>query len=204
MRDPDDPDSIARLITGDPHAFDELYKFLAEWLRLFIKNKYGRLGLTFQDAEEIVNDALLEAHKNITTFRPGERSLKTYIFELARWKAVDRLRKRSRVNKRDALDDVGKGNVLPLEHLTDENHASLIKTDAPDFVTAVEEAEHATIFLAEVDKLPPNERDALRYAGIYKDEQIAFMHNTTAGSIRTARHRAAKKVRDALARYKNS
>jgi DNA-directed RNA polymerase specialized sigma24 family protein len=77
VRDPDAPDSIARLINGDPNAFNELYKFAAESLRLFIKKNYGRLGLTFQDAEEIANDALLEAHKNITNFRPGERSLKT-------------------------------------------------------------------------------------------------------------------------------
>lgn len=201
MRDPSDPDFIARLIAGEPHALEELYEYFAELLRHFIAGKYGRLGITREDAEEIANDALVKVHTAVTRFRPEQGSLKTYIFNLATKSAIDLLRRRSRTRKGDALD-VPARSTLPIDQLTYKDYPSQMKAAIPDFATAVEKAEEAALLWQSINELTPMERDTLLFARSMKDKDLASRYETTANNIRVTRHRAAGKVRRALGRDK--
>jgi RNA polymerase sigma factor (sigma-70 family) len=188
-------------MVSDPRALEELYEDLAEPLRLFIAGRYGRLGITYQDAEEIANDALVKVHTTINSFRPEEGSLKTYLFNIARRKAVDLLRKRSRTRKGDALDAAAR-SALTIDKLTYKDYPARTKTATPDFARAVEKAEESAPLWDAINKLTPMERDILVNDWCMQDKELAHRYNTTAGNIRVICHRAAEKVRRALGRAK--
>jgi RNA polymerase sigma factor (sigma-70 family) len=47
------------------------------------------MGVQEDDAEEIALDVLLTVHSNVKTYRPGKAKLTTWIFEIAKNRAVD-------------------------------------------------------------------------------------------------------------------
>lgn len=201
MRDPSDPDFLARVGTGDQEALQELYENYAERLRRFIVGKYGRLGITYQDAEETANDAFVEFHMAAVNFHPEKGSLSTFIFNLARRNAVDLVRKRLRTRKADALD-VASRSEISSDDLTYKDRYPQMGAAMTDPERALEQAEEYARLWTAMSKLSPMERDILLHARIMKDEDLARRYNTTVNNIRVTRHRAVGKVRVELGRAK--
>ncbi len=206
MRDPSDPDFsdpdfLARVVAGDPQALQEFYEYYAKRLRLFIVGKYGRQGITYQDAEEIANDAFVEFHMAAANYHPERGSLSTFIFNLARRNAVDLVRKKLRTRKGDALDVASRSGVSS-DDLTYKDRHPQMRAVMTDPERALEEAEEYARLWTAIGKLSPMERDTLLNARTMKDKDLAHRYNTSVSNIRVTRHRAAGKVRDELGRDK--
>ena len=87
---------------GDAAAFEELYRLHAG--RLF--NLLSRMAGTAEDAEDLLQDVFLIAHRKLAGFR-GESSLGTWLYRLAMNHSLDFLRGRQAKMGRvtDSLDD---------------------------------------------------------------------------------------------------
>ena len=83
--------SYRRFLDGDKSGFDEIIDLYHDSLIYFIK----RYVKAEQDAEDLAADTFLEMliHPSRYTFKS---SLKTYIFSVARHKAIDHIRRRRR------------------------------------------------------------------------------------------------------------
>ena len=84
--------SYRRFINGDKGAFDEIVDLYREPLIFFIYRYTGDI----EAAEDLAEDVFVELIIHPQRYREGS-SLKTYIFTIGRNKAVDYLRKRSRL-----------------------------------------------------------------------------------------------------------
>lgn len=201
MRDPSDPDFLERVAAGDQRALQELHKDYAERLRLFIVGRYGRRGITYQDAEEITNDTFVEFYIAAANFRPEKGSLSTFIHNLARRNALDLVRKRRRTRKGDALDAASRSDISSDEIAYKDYHPQM-RSAGTDPEMMLEQAEEYARLWEAMSKLSPMERDTLIHARTMKDKDLARRYNTTVGNIRVTRHRAAGKVRSELGRAK--
>ena len=96
-----EPNVLFRLyLDGDENAFAELIKLLREPLIFFVMRFVQSLSL----AEEIAEDAFVELliHKERFNF---SSSIKTYLFTIARNKAINYIRRNSRLTDDECLKD---------------------------------------------------------------------------------------------------
>lgn len=93
--------SYRRFIDGDQEAFGEIVDLYRENLIFFIHRYVNDLDT----AEDLAEDAFVELIVHPERFE-GKSSLKTFLFAIARNKAVDWLRKHKRM-KPVPLDEVG-------------------------------------------------------------------------------------------------
>lgn len=204
MTDPNSPEIVLRLIAGNADAFDELYDLLAERLRLHILRKRGR-KVTYEDAEEIVNDAMRYAHSHIIEFDPAKRKLTSWIYDLVEKKTIDFLRRRSR-KERDALADPDPRVVLPLEELGYKNYPSEMRSDSSEISSST--ADISKLSTSERDtllnSLTEQERNVLKCSLSMKDKEIAKAFDLTWTNVRVIRHRIRNKIRLKLEKLKNS
>ena len=103
---------------GEETAFDKIIDIYHDGLIFFV---YGTLK-NFADAEDIAADTFAEliVHKNRYSFGC---SLKTYLFSVARNKAIDRLRKRKRISDSDISENeesITDGKLLEEKLISDE------------------------------------------------------------------------------------
>jgi len=98
----DDMELAARCVRGELGAFEELYKQHAT--RLY--SLAYRMAGTSADAEELVQEAFLLAHRKLDTFK-GESALGTWLYRLTVNLCVDHLRsKQTKASQRtESLDD---------------------------------------------------------------------------------------------------
>jgi RNA polymerase sigma-70 factor (ECF subfamily) len=86
----DDHAAIARVLDGDTAAFRVLVE----------RHQRGLLALvrcllpTFQDAEDIVQDAFLAAYRHLASFDAGRGSFRAWLYRIARNRALNVLRRR--------------------------------------------------------------------------------------------------------------
>lgn len=92
--------SYRRYLDGDKSGFDEIIDLYHDSLIYFLK----RYVISEQDAEDLAADTFLEMliHPSRYSFKS---SLKTYIFSVARHKAIDFVRRRKRELMPEEWDD---------------------------------------------------------------------------------------------------
>jgi RNA polymerase sigma factor (sigma-70 family) len=204
VTDPNSPEIVTRLIAGNADAFEELYDLLAERLRLYVLRKHGRL-VTYEDAEEVVNDAMHYAHSHIIEFNPAKRKLTTWIYGLVEKKLIDFLRRRSQKN-RDALADPDPQVVLPLEELVYQDYPSEVQSGSSELssstagIPKLSASEMEQLF----NSLTEQERNVLKCSLSMKNKEIAKAFGLTPNNVGVIRHRAASKIRLALEKLKRS
>lgn len=102
---------VTRVATGDTHAFEELY-------RLYEKRLYHYICTFVRDrslAEEVVGEVMLAVWRGASTFTNQSR-ISTWIFGIARHKALDAVRRSGRPDQTAVtLDDIPD---LPSPHET--------------------------------------------------------------------------------------
>ena len=90
---------------------------------------YGRLifgfarkaGLTETEAEEVVQETMISAAKNLPEFRydPNVCSFKTWLLNLSRWRVLDQLRKRMPTNPGKSPGDAESDRTATIERVPD-------------------------------------------------------------------------------------
>lgn len=115
--------SYRRFLDGDQSGFDELIINYRDSLIYFINGFLNNLD----ESEDVAEEAFMEliVHPHRYSFRS---SFKTYLFTVARNKAVDRVRKEKKLSPAQ-IDDMELEDFLRLEHsiLKDEN-AQMLRT----------------------------------------------------------------------------
>ncbi|GIL06010.1 MAG: hypothetical protein AMXMBFR72_37460 [Betaproteobacteria bacterium] len=88
---------------GDAAAYRRFLTELAGFLRAFLRRRMTRLP---DDIEDLIQETLLAVHNKRHTYDPAQPVTK-WLHAIARYKLIDLLRRRSRVELlTDALDDV--------------------------------------------------------------------------------------------------
>ena len=131
-------------------------------------DKYGTLAFSLAyrivrergTAEDVVQDAFLAAWRNADRYDPRRGSLRTWLCQIVRNQALDRLRGTSRRQR---------------DHQSLEDLTSL--ASAADVVADVLRREESRAVVAALAALPPGQRDAieLAYYGGYSQTEIATL-----------------------------
>ncbi len=161
-------------------------------------DRYGRLVYSValnvvgdaQTAEEITQDVFLRACEGAAGYRPGLARVGSWLASIARYRAIDELRRRSaraEVARVDWPEDIG-----------EEHAAGMPLADGPE--SEVEERLAGRRLRASVAGLPRDQRQAVWLAffqGLTQDE-IAERLNQPLGTIKSRIRLAMHKLRGSL------
>ena len=78
-------------LNGDAIAHRALLGRLSAHLRAYFKRKLGRIGRSLEEAEDLVQDALMAIHTRRHTYDP-RAPLTPWVYAIARYKLIDHLR----------------------------------------------------------------------------------------------------------------
>ena len=164
---------------------------LTELINRYSPNIY-RFGMKMcrheHDAEEVVQDTLLAAAKNLSDFR-GQSSLSTWLYTIARSFCIKRRRK-----------NVGEPSALePLHELRAEGVPQLIDARAPDEQAAAREIENE--LERAIDALEPMYREVLILRDVegLTAPEVGKVLGLSIEAVKSRLHRARAQVRDQLA-----
>lgn len=173
-----DAELVKRIGQGDRLAMKAFYERHQAGLFHFIR---GRLGDAFE-ASDVMQEAFLEVWKAADRFR-GQSSAKTWLYGIARNKAVDRVRKSARTTLRDTPDET-------------------VADEGPTAQEVIEAAGDAAQVRACMDKLPAVQLSAIRLA-FFDDmsyPEAAEVEGVPVGTIKTRIHHAKKLLMHCLTR----
>lgn len=157
-----DSELIAQVASGDQDALRQLYDRYAAHLNSFVQTYLADP----QEAADIVHEAMLDVWRSADRFR-GRSTVKSWIFSIARNKAIDRNRKGGRM----VLGDID----------------SEIADDTPDphkTLEAFQDAERVRICIEGLNEI---QKSAIHLA-FYEDfsySQIAEIEKCPTGTIKT-------------------
>src|SRR5439155_3778203 len=177
-----DLDLHRRLLLGDRAAFDALYERYAG-------AAYGlAFRVTGQEllAEDVVHDSFLAVWKAPEAYDPARGAFRTFFLALVHHRAVDLVRRESRLRARSE-------RAANLEPLVGEDHAE-----------AIAEESYLGVRRKEVHEalagLPPEQRQVLEmaYFGGKTQVEIAEELGIPLGTVKTRTFAAMRKLRAAL------
>jgi RNA polymerase sigma-70 factor, ECF subfamily len=131
-------------LAGDKAAYRVLLTALGEVLRRYYSRRVGR-----DDAEDLVQDALIAIHTRRATYDAGQ-PFTPWVYAIARYKLLDQLR-RKRVRAAISLDDAGD---LFAE---DESEAALARRDLDVLLGSLPTATQALIRQVKIEGLSMQE-----------------------------------------------
>lgn len=171
---------IRRTLSGDRDAFGELALKCEPALFRHI----GRIVQNRDDVEELAQEALLRAYRNLSSYRP-KVPFRFWLLRIASNLAIDHLRKTKPPNK--SLDEVLNTSFEPV-------------SPGPDASEHAQTAETARAVQVAISDLPRLTRAALnlRYAEEMSIAEIAVTLDKSATAVKVLLHRARNKVRDVL------
>lgn len=183
-----------RLKSGDPDAVEYLHARMYLQLALYLMNKWE---LEEEEARSLSNLVVFEASRKVGGFR-GESTLKTWIFTLAKNKAIDLLRKRFRgagaeKEPRDALDDPA---IIRLDDPAQEGKYPEPSATGPD-EGEVEVTEKKRLALRALLSIPKRGRRILLKSEYLSDKELAAEFKVRKETIRSWRFRAKKQLEKA-------
>lgn len=158
-----DADLLELIGRGDRAAMRLLYERHQAGLYNFI---CARLGDAFE-AADVMQDAFLEVWRAADRFQ-GNSSVKTWLYGIARNKAVDRIRGSQRVTMVDRADET-------------------LADDSPSPLAVIEAAGDAARLRTCLEKLSPAQRSTVRLA-FYEDltyPEVAAVEGIPVGTVKT-------------------
>jgi RNA polymerase sigma-70 factor (ECF subfamily) len=180
LRASDDLAIVRRMVAGEPDALAELYDRFAPLVLAVARRILGGAG----EAEEVVQEAFLQAWNQAERYDAGRSSVSTWLLLIARTRALDRLRSRG-ARERTA------------QAAAAEPPAADTSSDGDDSVLHRERRRRVRQALAE---LPEEQRRVLElafYEGLSQSE-IATRTGTPLGTVKTRALLGMKKLRQAL------
>ena len=176
----EDRELVRRLVERDPEALAELYDRHASMLLALAQRVLG----SREEAEEVVQEALLQIWSQAARYDPDRSSVSTWMVLIARSRAIDRLRSRKVIER----------TTVAVQREEIATHAS------PEGASAVLRYERGLRLRVELEQLPEEQRDVLERAFFQgmTQREIAERTGIPLGTVKTRTLLAMKKLRAAL------
>lgn len=176
----EDRELVTLLVERRPEALSELYGRYAPLLLALAQRVLG----SREEAEEVVQEALLQVWNQAGRYDPARSSVSTWMVLIARSRAIDRLRSRQ----------VAERTAMAAQREVWETHAS------PEGGRAVLRSERGARLREELRRLPDEQREVLERAFFQgmTQRQIAERTGIPLGTVKTRTLLAMKKLRAAL------
>ena len=143
-----------------------------------------RIVLNHDDADDVMQNALLKAWNNIDTFR-SDSKLSTWLYRIAINESLDFVRKNKRITAVSADNEqAGIANMLLADRYFDGDEAQA-------------KLQAAIALLPDVQRTVFN----LRYYDDLKYSEISRMLNTSEGALKASYHIAVKKIAEYLKQH---
>jgi RNA polymerase sigma-70 factor (ECF subfamily) len=146
--DPDQP-VVDRILAGEERAFDEL---MERYKRPVLNFVYRMLG-DAHEAEDVAQDSFVRAYQNLARFQPGRGKFSTWLFQVARNAALDRLRQRRRRGIFQSLEITEEKFPIPGKNPSDASDLSDLSDAIARAVGELPEEQRAVVVLAEYHDL---------------------------------------------------
>lgn len=188
FQDGTDEQIVNGLKRGDDHSYELTYQ---RYGRKIIAVAMNKSGLSFEDAQELCNDVILEIAKKIDGYDPKKGKFGTWILTIAHRRAIDFFRKHGRKDCEYSLAD------------WDTLAKATPSTDTHELPHALhEEAEMVADALSQLSNA---DQDLLRmHAQSIETKEIADWLGKTTGATATAITRARKRFHSAFVALKRS
>ena len=149
-----DSELFSRIVSGDRDAFGLLYDRYAPILFSFCV----RILRDGRDAEDVLQEVFVQVWRDARRFDPDRASLKTWLFTIARSRALDRYRSRRSQDQKLASEPA---DVLDAGSGEDVAQASLLKQYVARCLSKLSENERKVLTLAYYDGYTQEEIAAL-------------------------------------------
>lgn len=156
---------------GDARAYERLLSQVALTLRVLVRRRLSRLHLSADEAEDVVQEALLAVHLKRHTW-DETRQILPWVYAIARYKIIDAARRLRRV-ERNLIE-------MPVEDLADvlpapEGHLDRVAVDVERHLAA----------------LPGRQQEVVRALTVEGAtvQAVAQKLNISEGAVRVALHR---------------
>lgn len=179
LRASDDLALVRRMAAGDSEALGELYDRYAPVLLAIARRILGESG----DAEEVLQEALVQAWSQAGRYDPARSSVSTWLVLLTRSRALDRFRSRGARERA----------VVAAEREAKSD------TSSPAEANVLHEERRQRVREA-LSEIPPEQREVLElafYEGLSQTE-IAARTRTPLGTVKTRALLGMKKLRHSL------
>lgn len=200
--DSDDAALIARLATGDDHAFCIIIK---RYQSTMLSIARAIVGDAF--AEDVVQDAWVSIHNNITKFEQRS-SLKTWIITIVSNEAKGRLRRESRMVSLEELDGEIPGSYLDGARFHQDGHWSAPtpswRSESPEEL--LEEKQLQRCINKTLSILPAAQKAAFILRDIEQQsfEDICTLLEISAANVRVLVHRARLTLMQVIDRFQET
>jgi RNA polymerase sigma-70 factor (ECF subfamily) len=176
---------MGRYCDGEAAAFHRLYTLLAPRILAYLVSLISDRAL----AEDLVQQTFLKVHQSRASYVRDANPV-PWIYTIAHRTCLDELRKRKRAPVKLTTD-----GDLPGEPRAGL-HGQAEEVEARD-----EDGATARISLADLERLPPNQKEALLLTKVHGHSvtQAAMIAGTTPGAIKLRAHRAYVTLRQRLA-----
>lgn len=134
-----DLELVAKIVSGDQSAMKDVYETHSAALQSFVKSWLADP----HEAADVVHETMLEVWRRADRFQ-GRSSLKSWMFSIARYKAIDKNRKGSRISYTDIEPEIVDETVTPSEALALTQEAAHIR----ECIATLSEAHQRVIHLA--------------------------------------------------------
>ncbi len=174
---------LRRARAGDGRAFEDLAREAEAGLYRHVLRIVG----TADEAEDVVQDALLSAWRSMASFQGG--SFRAWVFRIATNRSIDVIRQRRRRGE------------LPLEPSDDEDvEWAEPVAPGPDPVELASRAEALVAVEEALRGVPAEQRAALLLRDVegFSYEEIARITAVEVGTVKSRIHRARTAVRNVL------
>lgn len=180
-----DQQLISQTLDGQTAAFGVLVRKYQD--RLF--NSMVHLLRNRSDAEDVVQDAFLQALRKLDTFQ-GNSQFYTWLFRIARNTAISKLRR--------------KKPTVSLESTASEQRLDF-PDDGPTPSTEMERRERQTGLMRAMDQLSGEHREILILREMEEQnyETISEILDLPVGTVRSRLHRARSQLKELLMRNEN-
>ena len=169
---------------------------------------YGRLifgfarkaGLTETEAEEVVQETMISAAKNLPEFRydPKVCSFKTWLLNLSRWRVQDQLRKRIPTKSGSAASDTDSDRTAAIERLADTADRQLETIWDQEWETKLLNTALASL----KPKVDPKEWQMFDLYALkhWSPREVALSLGVSVGRVYLVKHRIAARLKKEMKR----
>jgi len=169
---------IARIAhQRDRDAFIEVFKYFAPRVKSFLMNR----GRNESSAEDVLQEVMIAVWEKSHMYKPEKASVSTWLFTIARYKHIDRMRRDGR-------------------HATESDEPDLRASDDPDADENVMQSQRADAVKNAIAQLPADQQTviAMSFNQGLSHSEIAEQLGLPLGTVKSRIRRAFQRMRDEL------